>query len=396
MNQIKQLRKKQSLKKSICCYIAGFALLALFLSGLTAFVCDRATQNIYDSYPETAEKYYLTNKNGERLGEGTYIGKAERTLSDRDQKLTIALELIPLAATPVYSVLCILAAAALFYRNRLKEPLMELRRASEQIAENNLDFTITYQSEDELGQLCTSFERMRSALEQNYTEMWRQIEERKRLNAAFAHDLRTPLTVLKGYHEMLQSSTDEDTRKTARTMSRHMNRLEHYVDSMSHLQRLEEQRPEYQTLDAGEFAETLKENAKSVCEHAGKELLFEYRADCGHVRLDPGFIMQVCDNLLANGVRYARTQIMVKVCAADIFRLTVADDGPGFSEKSLKNAISPYYTEEKGQAERFGLGLYICKILCEHHGGFLEIRNTEGGGQVLAVFSVDLSEETGR
>ena len=94
---------------------------------------------------------------------------------------------------------CIIAAALLFYRNKLKKPLAELMAASEKISNNDLDFSIEYDSKDELGQLCTSFEIMRTALANNFTEMWRQVEERKQLNAAFAHDLRTPLTVLKGY-----------------------------------------------------------------------------------------------------------------------------------------------------------------------------------------------------
>ena len=63
-----------------------------------------------------------------------------------------------------------------------------------------------------------SFEIMRTALVNNFSEMWKQVEERKALNAAFAHDLRTPLTVLKGYNEMLQVDADERTRKIAATM----------------------------------------------------------------------------------------------------------------------------------------------------------------------------------
>lgn len=130
------------------------------------------------------------------------------------------------------------------YRNKLKEPLIKLRVASENIANNDLDFRVDYHSKDELGQLCVSFEIMRSTLESNFSEMWRQMEERKQLNAAFAHDLRTPLTVLKGYDEMLQSSSDSITRDIAETMGKHIFRLERYVDSMSQLHRLEDARPQ--------------------------------------------------------------------------------------------------------------------------------------------------------
>ena len=89
------------------------------------------------------------------------------------------------------------AAALLFYKNKLKKPIDILNGASKKIANNNLDFKIQYDSKDEMGQLCSSFEKMRISLSENNSRMWRSMEERKRLNAAFAHDLRTPLTDIK-------------------------------------------------------------------------------------------------------------------------------------------------------------------------------------------------------
>ena len=159
------------------------------------------------------------------MGEGTYIGTEPVPMSQEDERTIALLEKLPVVATPVYSAFCIIAAALLFYRNRLQKPLAELRAASEKIANNDLDFSIDYDSNDELGQLCASFEIMRSTLADNFSKMWRQVEERKALNAAFAHDLRTPLTVLKGYHEMLQASENAQTRETAATMGKHISRM---------------------------------------------------------------------------------------------------------------------------------------------------------------------------
>ena len=92
------------------------------------------------------------------MGDGTYIGTEPALMSKEDERTIALLEKLPIAATPVYSAFCIIAAALLFYRNRLKKPLAQLRAASEKIANNDLDFSIDYDRKDELGQLCASFE----------------------------------------------------------------------------------------------------------------------------------------------------------------------------------------------------------------------------------------------
>lgn len=107
-------------------------------------------------------------------------------------------------------IFCIAVTSVLFYKRQLQEPITILDHAAGKIAENNLDFKIIYDKEDELGKLCVSFEKMRQALQESNEEMWRQMEERKRLNAAFAHDLRTPLTVLKGQVELLRKYAAEN------------------------------------------------------------------------------------------------------------------------------------------------------------------------------------------
>ena len=173
-------------------YLTFFAMLALLASIATSAFCSHMSQRIDSTYPDVREKYYLTNEQGERLGENAYVYKQPKIMDERDVKLLRILELLPVVAAPVYLVLALLASVPLFYQIRLKKPLAELRTASEKISNNDLDFSIDYDSKDELGQLCASFEIMRTTLVDNFSKMWRQVEERKALNAAFAHDLRTP------------------------------------------------------------------------------------------------------------------------------------------------------------------------------------------------------------
>ncbi len=387
MDKINKLWHNLSLRKSIILYISAFAVLAVILSMATSALCYQAEKKINESYPAAGEKYYLTNENGERFGDGTYILQQKIPLSKKDEILTSVLQFIPLAAAPVCSALCIITAALLFYRNKLKKPLAELRTASEKISANDLAFTIEYDSKDELGQLCASFELMRTALADNFSEMWRQVEERRQLNAAFAHDLRTPLTVLKGYNEMLQASGHAPARETAAIMEKHISRMEAYVNSMSNLRRMEDTRPEYRPVSLQPFLSSLYESANIVCGRNGKKLFLQSDVSVSRLSLDSSFITQVCNNLISNAVRYAKTAVTLSFTSWDnSLLLSVSDDGKGFDKNSLHQAANPYFTEETDLSEHFGLGLYICKLLCEYHGGCLKINNTSSGANVSALF----------
>lgn len=376
-----------SLQKNLVLYVVAFAALAVVLSAATFALCNGVAESIRAAYPPSGEKYYLTNEQGERLGEGAYIGTEPVPLSEKDENAIALLELIPTVAVPVYSACCIIAAAMLFYRNRLKEPLATLREASEKIADNDLDFSVRCTSNDELGRLCQSFETMRATLADNFSQMWRQVEDRKALNAAFAHDLRTPLTVLKGYNEMLQASDDPQTRETAVTMGKHIARMEGYVDSMSRLGRMEDARPVYKLVELRPLAASLGDSAKILCEKRGKELVVQTNLPDAPLYLDGDFVSQVCSNLVSNAARYAKRTVKLSFSVdGGGLLLSVWDDGKGFDKNGLQKVASPYYTEETDRSEHFGLGLYICKLLCERHNGCLQIENAADGARVSACF----------
>ena len=205
--------------------------------------------------------------------------------------------------------------------------------------------------------------------------------------ANISHDLRTPLTVLKGYNEMLQASDNSQTRETAATMGKHISRMENYVSSMSNLRRMEDTQPDYKLIDLQPLVSSLYDSAKIVCTKNGKELILQNDIPILQLSLDSAFISQVCNNLISNAVRYARTLVTISFALHDNgLLLSVSDDGNGFDKDSLQKAANPYFTGESNHSEHFGLGLYICKLLCEHHNGYLRIENTEVGAKVSAFF----------
>lgn len=313
-----------------------------------------------------------------------------------------ALDVVVLVAVPLSFVVCIALAARRFYKKRLQPAIGVLESASESIAAEDLDFTVTYDRADELGKLATSFEKMRSSLEKSQRALWRTAEERKRLNAAFSHDLRTPLTVLKGRLELLESKAEvgaldpDEALIMTRSLKAQVDRLERYVAVMGDAQKLDDRTLLMQEGRLDELAGEVGALASDFAQVEGKDADITIGEGLDVLaEFDRQAVVEVAENLLGNALRFADEHVAVHMQlvheqeGAAVFELVVEDDGPGFSAEALHRATEPFYSSAR-DAEHFGLGLNICALLCEKHGGAVELANRdEGGARVVARFSVE-------
>ena len=297
----------------------------------------------------------------------------------------------------IYVCVVIIAGSYIFYRFKLFAPLKALTEGIEQIAVDNLDFSVQYDAEDELGALCRSFERMKNELQKNFKRIWRMTEERRKLNAAFAHDLRTPLTVLQGYTDFLDEyipfPEKEDTKllETNRMMAYYIKRLEDYVEVMNTIQKLEDTPVKMQTVPIDSFMKMLDDNIKLTAKEYGKDISVINETELQEVRGDISLIFRVLENVMKNACRYAENEIFVHLYEQDhLLYFEVIDDGAGFRPEALEQALKPFYTSGLSGTSHFGLGLNICKILCEKHGGSITISNiSDSGARVQFSFLLE-------
>lgn len=283
-------------------------------------------------------------------------------------------------------------AGVLFYRLKLKTPIDILKDGTERIRRQDLDFSIPAVSGDELGQICAAFETMREELLKTNQELWRQTEERRRLNAAFSHDLRNPVTVLKGTVKLLLQG-DEDAAGREQALKRletYTLRIEQYVEAMSSIQRLEQMPVLRKSVEGAALQRELQETAQLLVQMCKPSVCVSVEAqDVTSVFVDHGILLTVAENLIGNAARFARREM--KICLRQEGRrlfLSVWDDGPGFPAPLLKDGPKPFGKVSK-DAAHFGMGLYSCQVLCGKHGGTLRLENgaEEGGARATAVFA---------
>ena len=178
----------------------------------------------------------------------------------------------------------------------------------------------------------------------------------------------------------------EDIAEIYSVMSIQLKRLSRYVSSMSRLQSLEDIPISPKYTDTAELTKTLKNTAQIIS--SGKKLNFESRIELKALLVDIEIVLQVFENLMSNAVRYAECEISVLLeTKNDRLVITVSDDGCGFNAKDIKIATDPFYTtEKKSEGVHFGLGLNVCKILCQRHGGNIQLGNIDGKGACITVY----------
>ena len=281
------------------------------------------------------------------------------------------------------------AAAAVYYRKKLREPITQLQNGVERIQEDNLDFHIEYDGDDELGRLCCSMEKMRRELRQKHKALWESLEQRKLLNASVSHDLRTPITVLKGYLDYLEKNIPQDKLTedmlldTVLSMQGAVNRLELYVESVRDIEKIENIEIEKRSENVKLLLNELRSNVQQLT--GNKEIIISNDITVDKIQIDKGVFFRILENLLQNALRYAEKQVSINLShKKDFLILTVKDDGKGFSAADLEKATTVFYSNDK-EKQHFGIGLSVCKILCEKHGGLLYVGNQKEKGACVTA-----------
>ncbi|MBD5544222.1 MAG: HAMP domain-containing histidine kinase [Lachnospiraceae bacterium] len=308
------------------------------------------------------------------------------------------LDMIQYACILFYSVAAILVVSRLYFKKKLEEPLRILHQEAEAVAKEDLSFCCQYNSGDEMGEICKTFDELRKQLIFSRQKNQDIIESQRQLNAAFAHDLRTPLTVMKGYIEMIMqfypkgNMPEEKLYENLELLYKQVLRMEAFSGTMKEIHGFEEMKVEKKQLKLCDIRKQIEESIRGLRKTSEKSIELAVANTKGRnieedeIYVDERFLLETVENLLGNALRFCQKKVLIKVEQDETFlRIYVKDDGKGFEEKEISMAWKPYYTGDSADGEHFGLGLSICKNLCEKHGGSLSLSNSLKGGAIACA-----------
>lgn len=379
IEKIKKYLKNSNLKKSLGFYII-IAIISCGFCYLATYLFCEGWKNVILS-AEGVKDYAIIYRDNK-----SYTIDSSKIPAAVNKKLLL-FNLIEAFSVFVYASIAIYLVSHMYYKNKLMEPLAILKKEIEAVGRNDFSLDCSYQSNDEMGEICQAFNQMRLRLIDNQKSIWKLVQDQRELNAAFAHDIRTPLTVMKGHTEILRRFhpngliTEEKLLDTLALIDAQADRLEQFADTMKEINTFEELELKRKKHSGKELYNELEQLVKGmVPPEITVNMTIEQGLETGDIYCDSSAVLEVAGNLISNALRYSSHFIRITLQLENgMLYLYIKDDGTGFDKRALQNAKKPYFTTEKGH---FGLGLTICKLLCEKHGGSLELTNGIHGGAI--------------
>ena len=263
---------------------------------------------------------------------------------------------------------------------------------TQKIEKRDLDFKIESSGIFEVDRALSALEHLKQALKNSLAEQWQADKLRQEQISALAHDLKTPLTIIRGNTELLYDTIlADDQKECADYIEGSVLQMQDYVETLIDMTKAKENFPfRRENVKLSSLLQEIRTQAKGLC--AVKNIYLEWRenVDREYIFADSEQLIRVFANVLSNAIEYtpAGKTVFFEVYEKDNAILcSITDMGSGFSPEALKRATEQFYMEEQSRHSKshYGIGLYVANSIIAQHGGQLILSNSEktGGAQVM-------------
>ena len=322
-----------------------------------------------------------------KTGANTRVFRVSRSLAAIDALLNEVFN--KLLAVLVFLIVAIFLVSLYLYR-KINPPLDEIRRGAERYASGEFDRMLPDYQLKEISGLANAMNQMAAKLD-------RLENLRREFVANVSHELKTPVTTIKGFAETLIDGARDDAGDLDRFLgiiARQADRLSAIIDDLLTLSRLESAPlSEVLALDWYELCEIL-ELSMGVCQSRAEKKEISLQLDCAapvRVYVDQSLLMQAIVNLIDNAIKYSPEKTMVTIAARpgqDRIRIDVADEGPGIMDVHIPRLFERFYRADKARSRKLGgtgLGLAIVKHIANVHQGEVEVSSSVGAGSTFTI-----------
>lgn len=292
----------------------------------------------------------------------------------------------------VFAMLVVLGAAASYVITMLlTKQLNRLSKAASELASGNLSYRAKVQSGDEIGLLTEDFNNMASKLEESVDAIREAAEKQEQFMASFAHEMKTPMTSIIGYADLMRSQnlSDDERLDAANYIFSEGRRLESLSLKLLDVIVQKNSKPEFVPTNLSSLIKNLATHLRPTLRKEGIDL--QFKSDDGICMLEPDLVKSLIVNLIDNSRKAmdgGGNIYVVGILTDDGCKIQVADNGRGIPEEALAHLTEAFFRVDKSRSRAqggVGLGLSLCREIAEMHGGEITFQSREGNGTIVTA-----------
>lgn len=291
-------------------------------------------------------------------------------------------------------IICFLTGAAIIafrFGKLLTVKMQGLQEAAVKIQQQDLDFSIQLSGIYEIDNVLCSLDKMKDALKDSLQQQWNLEQARKEQISALAHDIKTPVTIIRGNAELLRETAQNEIQKEfTQYIFNNANQVEKYIKQLINISKMQDRfYIEFNWIDTTIFLQGIENQMKALAMTKNMKAQMELHNVPERLYVDKELFTRAMINVLDNAVEHTPDggEIVFTVEAdSETIRFQISDSGAGFSEADINKVTKQFYMSDKSRAmgNHYGMGLFITESIVRQHEGMLIIKNNPitGGGQV--------------
>lgn len=358
------------------------------------------TMTVHHPKPEgelsTSQIKYVTVSEG-----GRYFLEMNSLISQNGLKLRIItitditmiydnIRAMQIRCVAVYlAVIFVSIIIVIFFSRTITRPLRNLTTIAEGFSEGDYSKRAHINSKDEIGDLGVVYNRMADTIEEKINELELAVKQREDFTAAFAHELKTPMTSIIGYADTLYQKdlNENEAREAAGFIVNEGMRLESLSFKLLELMTLNNNDFLLEEIEMNDFLKDIEDTIRPAAAKKGVNVFFDYVG--GYCRIEFDLFKTLVVNLIDNAMKSGSPDVAVLSQArGDEYMIAIVDHGRGIPKAELKRVTEAFYMVDKARSRKehgAGLGLALCEKIARIHNTTLDIRSSEGQGTAIRI-----------
>ena len=284
------------------------------------------------------------------------------------------------------------------FGKKMKRKMQPVMNAVERIKNQDLEYEVSYSGVKEIDDCLSSIDEMRNALKDSLERQWKTEQEKNRQMSALAHDIKTPLTVIRGNAELLsEMKMTEEQEKYIDYITSSALQIQNYVQTLIEVTRSADgYQYRFEKIRTEDVLDAIKKQTSGLAEVFNLKINWEEQYISETVNIIYDQVVRAVMNIIKNAAEHTPKGGTINICIKEQsgeLTLTVEDTGSGFTKEALLHGTEQFFMDDMSRSGgvHYGIGLFSAKSIAEKHGGRILLTNSEetGGAKVEICFPLN-------